>query len=174
MKREIFIFLAFSLLLSSCATKKWCNKHYPQIADTVIKEVVKDSIVIRDTTVYVSIPGETEIDSIPIPCPPPPPSYVPRRVYAETSLARASAWWQYPNIMLELVQKDTTIERRLEGAIREAYHWKSEYQKITVVPEPVKYIPKFYKFCTKGFFLLLLSGIVYLVIKFKLYKLLKP
>lgn len=173
MKREICLILAFSLLLSSCATKRWCNKHYPQVADTVLKETVRDSIIVRDTTITITLPGEKEIDSIPIPCPPPPPAYVPRKVHASTPLADAWAWWEYPNIKLELIQKDTTIQRRLDNAIREAYHWKTLYEKLTIRPEPVKIIPKFYKFCTKGFWLLIIAGIIYAVVKFKLYKFLK-
>jgi len=84
-------------------------------------------------------------DSVQIPCPDPGPAYIPKRVTAETSLARAEAWWQYPNIQLRLVQKDTTIETRLRGAIIERNHYKSLYEKLSIVPEPVKVIPKIYK-----------------------------
>ena len=107
--------------------------------------MTKDSIVIKDTTIYIHLPGEVVHDSIQIPCPDPGSAYIPKKVFAETSLARAEAWWQYPNIKLLLIQKDSTIEARLAGALKEAYYWKSEYNKITVKPEPVKFIPTLYK-----------------------------
>ena len=137
--------LLIAIAFSSCVTQKKCNEKFPPSKDTIHIVTVRDSIVFKDTTIYVEIPGETDIDTITIPCPPPPPSYIPKKAHAETSLAYADAWWEYPRIRLELVQKDTTIERRLENAQKEAYHWKSEYEKITVTPQPVKYIPGIYK-----------------------------
>ena len=145
MKKTAWLIITGLLVLTSCVTQRRCNAKFPPGRDTIKIETTRDSIVYKDTIVYVKIPGEREIDSIPIPCPPPPSDYIPRRVYAETSLAKASAWWDYPVIKLELIQKDTTIERRLDNAIKEAYRWKSEYEKITIMPEQVKYIPKIYK-----------------------------
>jgi hypothetical protein len=56
----------------------------------------------------------------------------------------ATAWWDYPDIKLRLVQKDTTIEARLDSAIREAYHWKMEYLTISKVQTITK-IPAIYR-----------------------------
>ena len=133
------------LALTSCVTQKKCNSKFPPSKDTIIIETVRDSIVYKDTTIYIKLPGERVVDSFPIPCPPPPPDYIPRRVFAETSLAKASAWWSYPVIKLELIQKDTTIEKRLDNAVKEAYEWRTKYEKITITPQPVKYIPGIYK-----------------------------
>ena len=170
-KNRIWFYLAILSLLSTSCSKRWCNTHYPSNADTVLKELVRDSIILKDTTIYVSIPGEIIRDSIPIPCPDPGPAYIPKRVYAETSLARASAWWQYPVIKLELIQKDTTIIQRLDNAIKEKYYWKTLYQKITIKPEPVKFVPGFYKFCTFCFIGLLIAGLGFAGFKiFKYFK----
>ena len=143
--KAIYIYLAVLALLTASCSKQWCNSHYPVSVDSIYKYVTRDSIVIKDTTIYLYLPGEIVHDSVKIPCPDPGPAYIPKRVTAETSLARAEAWWQYPNIQLRLVQKDSTIETRLRGAIIERNHYKSLYEKMTVNPEPVKVIPKIYK-----------------------------
>ena len=144
MKAKIVLLAILMLFLTSCS-KRWCYTRYPISVDSIYKYVTKDSIVIKDTTIYIHLPGEVVHDSIQIPCPDPGSAYIPKKVFAETSLARAEAWWQYPNIKLLLIQKDSTIEARLAGALKEAYYWKSEYNKITVKPEPVKFIPTLYK-----------------------------
>jgi hypothetical protein len=167
--KRILILSLFLALLSSCATYKRCTTRFPCMGDTVRIETIRDSIVIKDTTIVIKIPGETVTNTVEIPCPDPGPAYVPKKVHAETSLAYADAWFQYPNIKLVLVQRDTTIEARLESAIKEAYYWKTEYTKISYVPAPVKFIPKFIKFLAwvGGIFLLSIIGYVTLkILKF--------
>ena len=145
MKSKLLLFGLILAVLSASCSRKWCQSRYPVSVDSIYKYVTKDSIVIKDTTIYIHLPGEVVHDSIEIPCPDPGPAYVPKKVFAETSLAKASAWFDHPFIRLELIQKDTTIVQRLDDAIKEAYYWKSEYQKITVKPEPVKFVPAIYK-----------------------------
>jgi hypothetical protein len=143
MKKIALIFVIVAL--SGCVTQRRCNIKFPPVNDTIRIEHTRDSIVIRDTTIYISVPGERVVDSVPIPCPPPPPWYVPKKVHAETQYAYAEAWWSYPNIKLLLVQKDTTMQLQLRQAIKEKYYWKSLYEKVHITPAPVKYIPKIYK-----------------------------
>ena len=156
----------FALILivfsSGCITQKKCLKKFPASVDTVKIVITKDSIIYRDTTILIHLPGATVTDTVIIPCPPPPPAYVPDTARAETSLAVAKAWWKHPNIVLQLIQKDTTIERRLDSAIMEAYHWRSEYEKVTVT-QPVKYIPKFYLITTYIFIGFLVFFMVWVV-----------
>jgi hypothetical protein len=139
---------------------------FPSVNDTIRVTTVRDSIVYKDTTIYIRIPGKTTIDSIPIPCPPPPVNYIPKKAFAETPLAFATAWWDYPVIRLKLVQKDTTITERLDSAKKESYYWKTLYEKIHITPAPVKYVPGFYKFCTFAFIgiCIVLIGIIVLKI----------
>jgi hypothetical protein len=170
MKKKILLLWAFLGVLSIGCSKQWCNTRYPPSVDSIYKEIIRDSIVVKDTTIYIDLPGEVVHDSIEIPCPDPGPAYIPKRVYAETSLARASAWWSYPVIKLELVQKDTTIERRLAGAIKESYYWKSLYEKLSFRPEPVKYIPGFYKFCTFAFIGIILAIAGYVALRLFVFK----
>lgn len=136
--------LILVLISSSCITQKVCLRKFPISADTVRIVTFKDSIVYRDTVVTVHLPGEVVRDTIRIPCPPPPPSYIPDTARAETKLAVATAWWDYPNISLQLIQKDTTIEARLDSAIREAYHWRKEFEAVTKIVT-VKSIPVIYR-----------------------------
>jgi len=144
-KVNIFILSLFLAVLSMGCSRRWCNSHFPPSVDSIYKYVVKDSIIIKDTTIYIHLPGEVVHDSIEIPCPDPGPAYIPKKVYAETSLAKASAWFQWPNIKLELIQKDTTITQRLENAIKEMYHYKNLYTNVTNTLQPVKYVPGIYK-----------------------------
>ena len=164
-KVSILILSLFTCVLLSSCSKQWCSTHYPVSVDSVYKYVTKDSIIIKDTTIYLYLPGEIVYDSIQIPCPDPGPAYIPKRVTAETSLARAEAWWQYPNIKLLLIQKDSTIEVRLAGALQKAYYWESEYNKITVKPEPEKYIPGIYKVAFWMWIGVIVAGLGYVLIR---------
>ena len=132
---------------------------YPPVADTVVTVITRDSIVFKDTTVYITLPGETVIDSVIIPCPPV-DNYIPDTARAETEYALAKAWYDPPSLMLRLDQKTSIIEIRLDSALREAYYWKEEYEKIRIV-EPVKYIPIIYKIS-----LWMVIGMILLIVVF--------
>jgi len=134
------------LVASSCITQKKCLIRFPVLADTVKVVSYRDSIVYRDTIIQVFLPGDTVIrtDSVVIPCPPPPPEFVPDTARAQTHLSEAKAWFDYPYIRLQVIEKDTTIFQRLDSAIREAYYWRDSYEQITAVVEKKK-IPVIYK-----------------------------
>jgi len=171
MKTNLALILLLAVL-SSCVTQKRCNYKFPSINDTIRIETVRDSIIMKDTIIYIHIQGETVVDSVVIPCPDPGPSYVPKKVFAETSLAKASAWWSYPVIKLELIQTDTTIEKRLANALKESYYWKSLYEKVHITPAPVKYIPKIYKHAL-SICIFIFAG-AFLFFGWKVYKIFKP
>ena len=141
MKTGIVILI---ILLTGCVTQKRCLTKFPPVNDTIRIVILKDSIIYRDTTIFIHLPGQTTIDSVVIPCPAPPPEFIPDTAKAETSLAFARAWFAYPNIQLRLVQTDTTIVARLDSAIMESYFWHNEYEQIkqTII---VKKIPLIYK-----------------------------
>jgi len=134
------------LIFSSCVTRKICLKKFPVVADTVEVVHYRDSLVYRDTTIWVTIPGDTIIhsDSVLIPCPPPPAQFIPDTALAESRFAIARAWWDHPFIRLTVADRDTTIELRLDSAIREAYHWKEMYQNVTII-KPENHIPAIYR-----------------------------
>lgn len=165
MKSSYLILLI--ILSQGCVTQKRCAKRFPPVADTIQYVTVKDSIVYRDTVIYVSVPGRVIIDSIIIPCPPPPPEYIPDTARAETEFATAKAWWSYPVIQLELNQKPLNLSFKLDSVIKDAYHWKSEYERVTKVIKE-KYVPKWITFfaITGGVLIALIIGIT--LVKFKL------
>ena len=149
--------------LSGCfATKNRCLRLYPPEVsrDTVVHETVRDSVVLKDTTIIVNIPGETILDSVPFPV------YVDKdivldTVRTETDYAKAKAYYSNGMIHLELIQKETDIDIRLDNAIRENYHLKARISEISnseVIK--VKYIPKLYKVAVTGWIIVLMAFIL--------------
>lgn len=103
----------------------------PKITPTVIKKdsiVYKEKLVYKDTTIYKYLAGDTinKVDTV----------WInkwnglvnSKKIYTFTSLAEASAWVYNSKLNLKLTQKDTTIEIRLDSAIKEATYWKEKYQ----------------------------------------------
>lgn len=164
--KNIVLLAVLGLFTASCS-QRWCNTRYPVQSDTIRLEMVRDSIIIKDTTIYVHIPSEKVTDSITIPCPEV-PGYVPKKVCKETDFASACAWWSYPVIKLELIQKDTTLSVRLENAIKEAYYWRTLYEKVHIVRPPEKYIPQIYK-NAMSIVITIFAG-VFMFVGYKIYK----
>lgn len=119
---KLLFFIILALLVTSCSPR-------------IIKEVsVKDSIiykekvVYKDTTIFKYLPGDTVYKNTIV--------YVDKvtglvnskKLSAFTSLAEASAWVYNSKLFLNLIQKDTTIEIRLDSVIKEATYWKEKYQ----------------------------------------------
>ncbi len=167
---KLIYLLLIVLLGTSCVTQKRCLEKFPPGTDTIKIVQVKDSIVYKDTIITVTIPGDLQIDSVIIPCPEPPVTYVPDTAKAETEFAYALAWFDHRSIKLKLVQKKSELEIRLDNAIKEAYHWKSEYEKITVTPQPVKYIPTIYKIALWLWVGVIITIIGYIVLKLFIFK----
>lgn len=124
---KLLALILIGLAVTSCSPK-------------IIKEVVtkdsliyKEKIVYRDTTIYKFIPGDTVFKTTVV--------YVDKntglvnskKLYAFTSLAEASAWVYNSKLFLNLVQKDTTIELRLDSVIKEATYWKEKYHNSSSV-----------------------------------------
>ena len=141
--KNLLLFILLGLISFGCVTQKKCNAKFPPRIEHRDSVVYKDTIIYRDTTIFLTVPGELRIDSVPIPCPPPRADYIPDTAYAETKFAKARAWWKYPYIKLKLEQKDTSV--MLTAALKETRHWRALYESLTVIPEPVKYIPKYHK-----------------------------
>ena len=124
---KLLAIILIGLAVTSCSPK-------------IIKEVVtkdsivyKEKIVYKDTTIYKYIPGDTVFKTTVV--------YVDKntglvnskKLYAFTSLAEASAWVYNSKLFLNLIQKDTTIEIRLDSAIKEASYWKEKFQNSSTV-----------------------------------------
>lgn len=129
------------VIASSCNVRQWCASRYPPQVGIDTVTVVKDTVIteIRDTTIYIKIPGEIQVDSVPYPV------HVPEMpeldlsdfiVRGETNFARAEAWLTQSADMtlhmhLRLEQKEMEIEQKFEGVIREMNYWKEKYTEIT-------------------------------------------
>ena len=133
--------------LSGCfTTKKRCLRLYPPISsvDTVVNETVRDSLVIRDTTIFVDIPGEAIIDSVFIPVKVP-VNYKPDTLIVKTAFAESKSWIEGNHLKILLIQSGN-LQVKLDSAIRESYLWHNMFQEINnreVVK--VKFIPLIYK-----------------------------
>ena len=159
------------MFLTSCVTQKRCIRRFPPVTANTRIEKTKDSLVYRDTTIYVTLPGEIVRDSIIAPCnPPPPPKGVlissPDTAFAETTLARAKAWYSRQRVHLELVQKDTTLQLQLDNALKESYHWQSEYEKAKIMQQ-VKFIPGVYRVAFWLWIFVIFIIVIFLVLKYK-------
>ena len=131
--------------LFSCVTQRRCLSKFPPVSDTITVVTTKDSVIYRDTTIYIKIPGAVQVDSILIPCPSVQPGvFIPDTAFLENQFSIARAWYRPPNIQLRLIQKDTTIAFRLDSAIREAHYWKEQYTQVTQTVTK-KHIPVLYK-----------------------------
>lgn len=166
----IAILILMVVMTEGCVTRKKCMRRYPLVTESSHVEKTRDSLVYRDTTIYVPVQGEIVRDSINVPCPPALPSttlrMTPDTAFAETDLARAKAWYSKQKVHLELEQKDTTLQLQLDNAIKESFHWKSEYDKAKIV-QPLKYIPGVYRVAFwLWIFVFIVIGL-FLVLKYK-------
>lgn len=126
----------------------------------------KDSIirttntVYRDTTITVTIPGDTVINTEIV--------YIKnglvfsKKLILNTSLARSESWVENSVLKGVLMQRDSVVDVRIDNAIRVTWERAERFfsEKQTVVVEK-KFIPLFYKIMT------LIAGlfIVYYILK---------
>jgi len=115
MKKIILLLLAVSLV--GCSPQKRLARlleRYPiqPIVDTFYKV---GPIIYRDTVVFRYIPGETVTQSVYIDVPVDIPDTF---MEVESSMATALAWLQSNELGLELHQKDSVFQFKLDSAIR--------------------------------------------------------
>ena len=162
---RLILIAAIASLTLSCASEKRCLRRYPPgtSVDTVFHEITRDSVIYRDTTIVITLPGQTILDSIFIR----PGIIETSPVIMETDLARAEAYYRTPMVYLKLVQKDTTLLLRLDSAVRSSSYWKSQYFRI--INNQVrreKYIPDIYKAALWGWIGAILLIILVLALRF--------
>ena len=107
MKKIIFMLIS-ALLASSCNTRLVCKKRSPVDQYDSISNSIKTVTVIRDTSIYVNLPGDSVFVTTPI-------DEVSR---LNTSLASSTAWIKNGKISHRLEQKDTTIPATIKGALK--------------------------------------------------------
>jgi hypothetical protein len=134
--RNLLNLFVLAIIFQSCASQRWCEKHYPEQPSVVIKDTViyREKLVYRDTTIRIEIPGKVVHDSIIIEVPQPskPVQQISsKKLTRETDFAAASAWVKGGILYLDLVQKDTVIQRVIKEALKESTYWKDKYHSET-------------------------------------------
>ena len=114
----VLVFLAsmllLTLMLSGCSMKEYCADRYPPQITTK----TKTDTVFAPRLIHVPFPGDTiyvtdtvlVTEGI---------AHMPLKTI-NTELCRAEAWIQYNTHEMELIQKDTVLEKIVDNAIMEA------------------------------------------------------
>ena len=137
MKTLILILIA-SLTLSGCITENKCNRRFPPIVNEIIKTEIKIETRYRDTIIYKELPPEivTQTDTVIISSD---GKINTRESYISTSLAFSTAQIINNRLHHALTQRDTTIEFRLQDAIKEIDRLETQlHEKTTTVEVPRK------------------------------------
>lgn len=133
MKKTLFILLAIALFTSCRVTREECLAKYPDLTpavtswDTIWKT---DSVVhyVRDTVIQIDIHDSIVEQIIKVPW------YIPLHYTTDTShlvskWSESFAVYDQHGLFHRLVPKDTTIEFRLDSAIREVERYRELIQK---------------------------------------------
>lgn len=131
-KAHILFLLPVLLFFAACNPCKRLARRCPPEIITKDSIIERETVEYRDTTLFVHIPGQHIIDSIPIPCPDPvpgttTPGIFPNKLTVYGHLATASGWVQQSKLYLELTEKDTLLPVKLENAIRDRDRWREAY-----------------------------------------------
>jgi hypothetical protein len=165
-----FIILLF--ILPSCITLDKCRRRYPPTESIIVRDsVITNTItVFKDSLVSFRLPADTitiirrEYIRDPLD-----PSLISiDTINAENDFSVALAWVHQSSLGLNLIQKDSTLWFLLDSAIRETAHFRELYHKeIHKQVESVRYIPKFYRFCSYFFFITITALIIFALVKLK-------
>ncbi len=144
-----FFALSWIVLLSSCVTRRACERKFPAQVETIVKDstVVNTVTNYRDTTIahYIVIPDTVYFDSVLITQY---PGYLYKRVMIRGKWSEAVSWIEYEKLKLRLKEGGAdSINIRLNKAIIEREIYKQMW-KSTASTKVVKqaYIPKFVQF----------------------------
>lgn len=145
MKNSILLIIA--LFLASCATQKKCLEKYPPETFTRIDSVFieKEKLIIRDTLVYIELPGDTVkfTDTVRIEA----GQVILKPVVKETERTKVTASVVNNRLVLEVVEKPLIIEKLLKGVIQERDFYKElskKEAKTEIIRE--KFIPTWVKY----------------------------
>jgi len=144
---KIGLFLILTALLASCATQRRCNLKFPvhSSRDSIYVEKLKE--------IPIYLKGDTVKIDVPVNCPD----------QDIVSIENGKLKQQIKILNGKLVSKteikpDTVIVNTVE-TITKTVEVK--------VPEPIKVVPKFYKYCTFGFIGIVLIAAIYFFLKWK-------
>jgi len=122
-------------MLAGCVTQERCLQRYPPEVKEITKLVTETKIVTRDTTIYVTMPAEVVVMTDTVVLDQGTGLINSKLSRLETSLAWSTAQIINSRLRHELYQKDTTIEHRLQNAIREVDRLEKELTERTTAVE---------------------------------------
>lgn len=169
MKALIFILLPL-FLFSSCITRQKCLQRFPPEIKEITSVTVEVRETLRDTIIFRELPGETliQVDTVLIDN----KALINTHVsFLETSLAWSKAQIRNNKLCHELVQKDTTLEFRLNDAIREVERLEKELTLKTETVEVPRKLTKWQQFrlsLANISLVCLAIFLIYLLLKIKL------
>lgn len=105
------ILIALTLLiLSSCITRKACDRKFPLAAKDSMKEIIRTVTTYRDTTLFITVKGDTVFKELPV--------NVNEVNRLSTSLSMSEAWISNGKLKHRMVQKDTVIPATVKNALK--------------------------------------------------------
>ena len=152
-------FLTISLILlavSGCSPQKRLGRLLDRFPpDTLIRITIKEVTIFEDTTIFIELPGETVIDSVPFEVEVDIP-YI--QLFAETELSWAVAWIEENQLHLWLEQKDSILAVKLDSALVTVIDSVFIDREIPIIVQGDS--PKFYK---RGFWIALLAIAIFVI-----------
>ena len=156
--KNLILISVLVLLACSCTTMDKCNRLYPPVESFEIKDsiAVETITVYKDSLIYYPLdPDTVTLISYKYYSDPERPELITiDTLMAENEFSMAFAWVDQSRLGLSLTEKDTTLEFLLDDAVRVTHDWTqtfhSEFKKEVKV---VRYIPKFFRFCSYWFYI---------------------
>ena len=134
--KTLTLILTVGLLLYGCNPGRYCERHFPPVHDTTVITHTDSVIQYKDHIVPYYLPPDTvyvyKIDTLPITVPG--KLFLGKTVTASNDFCNAMAWSSIQgrliNTHLLLSEKDTTLQFKLDSAVKTVTYWKSKYTTI--------------------------------------------
>ena len=137
MKAVAILITLIAALLMSCNPARFCARHFPPGVErdtTIVTEVVY-----RDTVIYITLPADTVVDTVPIYIEVQPdgtPQVWGDTARAMTHYSKATAWVGGGSLGLQLINREYNLTTSIDSAIRESSEVREVVvTKITKIPE---------------------------------------
>jgi hypothetical protein len=141
-------------LFVGCTTQKRCNRLYPPIESKKDSVNIQKEVVLKDTTIYKTLPPDTVTIEKNLPANS--PNFDP--VIAENQYAFAMAWANNGVFYLLLHNKPQPFAFTLQNkTTKESYHRNQSEVKV----KQIRYIPKLFKWCAIIISWQIVAGLVY-------------
>lgn len=161
---KILIPILIILTFASCVSQKRCNSKFPPQTVTIIKDSIRFETIYKDTTIFVTLPVQkvTVFDTV----------YIKngivqfREVKASSNYADARAWIGQNRLNLTVEDKDTTLQFRLDNALKMARYYEMKFNTEQKTLPPEKFVPKWVKVLAWIGVFFLIGLVLWLIKKF--------